>query len=53
MNSSVPTVSLKALRDHREMLIGILSENFATNVLEIDEFETRLTRAHEARSIAE
>jgi hypothetical protein len=45
--------SLIALRDRRQQVITLLSECYATDVLEIDELERRLDLAHGARTVAE
>ena len=45
--------SLLAVRDRRERVIGQLSEQFAADVLEVDELERRLDLAHSARTLAE
>lgn len=37
----------------RERTVKILSGCFATNVLEMEEFERRVTAAHQARSVQE
>jgi hypothetical protein len=42
-----------ALRDARERAIAILSDGFTHGALDLDEFETRLTRAHGAANVAE
>lgn len=43
--------SLVALRDRREEVIDWLTEQFAGDVLDIDEFEDRVDRAHRATAI--
>jgi hypothetical protein len=48
-----PPTNLIALRDAREQAIAQLSDAFANDVIEIDEFERRLTLAHRASSVAE
>jgi len=45
--------SLVALRSARDQTITILSDNFARDVIDMDEFERRLTLAHSAQSLAE
>lgn len=45
--------SLVALRDHREAVIGRLSEGYAQDLFDVDELERRLDVAHGARSVAE
>jgi hypothetical protein len=42
-----------ALRDARERAIAILTESFAHDAIDLDEFDQRLTRAHGAASVAE
>ncbi len=53
MADEAPPVNLVALRDARERVIAQLSDAFARDTLEIDEFERRLTLAHRADSIAQ
>ncbi|MCA9679467.1 MAG: DUF1707 and DUF2154 domain-containing protein [Kofleriaceae bacterium] len=48
-----PRLNLVAVRDRRDEIIAILSEQFASDVFEVDELERRLDLAHQARSIAE
>jgi uncharacterized protein DUF1707/cell wall-active antibiotic response 4TMS protein YvqF len=50
-DSSKPT--LVALHDERERVIARLSDGFARELLDIDEFERRLTVAHRAETVAE
>jgi hypothetical protein len=45
--------SLVAVRDRREQVIAQLSDAFARDLLEVDEFERRLGLAHRAEAIAE
>jgi hypothetical protein len=45
--------SLVALRDARERVIAQLSDAFARDHLDVDDFEGRLTRAQRAESLAE
>jgi len=45
--------SLVAIRDRREQVIARLGECYATGVLEVEELERRLDRAHGARTLAE
>jgi hypothetical protein len=44
--------SLIALRDRREQVIEQLSDRFATDALDVDEFERRIDLAHQATSVA-
>jgi hypothetical protein len=44
--------SLVALRARRERVIDALSNHFATDTLEMDEFEQRVDLAHQATSVA-
>lgn len=53
MKTLAPTESPVALRDHREKLIDDLSTHFATGAIDVDDFETRLTRVHDAKTMAE
>jgi len=46
-----PRRSVVGLPAQRERTIKILSDCFARNLLEMDEFERRITRAHQARSV--
>jgi hypothetical protein len=46
-------MALVSLRDARERAIARLSDAFARDELEMDEFERRLTLAHRAESVAE
>ncbi|HXX67491.1 MAG TPA: LiaF domain-containing protein [Polyangiaceae bacterium] len=48
-----PAPSLISLRDCREQAIARLSDAFANDVLDVEEFERRLTLAHRATSISE
>ncbi len=48
-----PTGHLLALRDAREQAIAQLSDAFAHDLIEVEEFERRLTLAHRADTIAE
>jgi hypothetical protein len=45
--------SLVALRDRREQVIALLSDAFARDLVDVDEFERRLAAAHSTESIAE
>lgn len=45
--------TLVALRSRREEVIELLSDNFANDVLDIDQFEERVGMAHRASSLAE
>jgi hypothetical protein len=51
--SESPPVSLVALRDRRAQVIAQLSDAFARDVLDMDEFERRLALAHRAESLIE
>jgi len=48
-----PTSNLVSLRTAREQAIAALSDAFAHDVIELDEFERRLTLAHRASSLSE
>ncbi len=48
-----PRDNLVAVRDRREQVIQTLTEQFAADVLEVDELDRRLDLAHRARSLAE
>ncbi len=48
-----PSTNLLALRDAREQAIAQLSDAFAHDLIEVDEFERRLTLAHRADTVAE
>lgn len=52
-SSSRPAAALVALRDVRERSISQLSDAFAHDQLEMDEFEKRLAIAHRSESTAE
>ena len=45
--------NLVALRDRRDQVIATLSEHFANDVLDIDEFDRRVDLAHQARAVVE
>jgi hypothetical protein len=45
-------VNLIALRDRREQVIAALTDHFAADVLDVDEFDARVDAAHQATSIA-
>ena len=45
--------SLVALRDRREQVIAQLSDGYATELLDVEELENRLDRAHAAATVAE
>ena len=45
--------SLVALRDRREQVIALLSDAFARDLLDVDEFERRLGLAHRAEAVVE
>jgi hypothetical protein len=49
----VPRENLIALRDRREAVIGALTEHFAKDVLDVDEYDRRIDLAHRARTLAE
>jgi hypothetical protein len=51
--ADIPTKSLVALRDRREQVIAALTEHFAADLFDVDEFDRRVDRAHLARSIAD
>jgi hypothetical protein len=53
MPDEKPKAPLAALRDAREKAIAELSDAFAHDLIEVDEFERRLTLAHRAGSLAE
>jgi len=44
-------VNLVALRDRREQVIAVLTDHFAADVLDVDEFDSRVDAAHSATSI--
>jgi hypothetical protein len=46
-------VPQSTLKQHREQIIVALCEHFAQDRLEVEEFETRLDRAHRATTLAE
>ena len=46
------SASLVALRDRREQVIEWLSDQFARDALELDEYERRIDLAHQATSVA-
>src|ERR1700679_1683544 len=48
-----PPTNLIALRDSREQAVAQLSDAFAHDLIEVDEFERRLTLAHRASSVSE
>lgn len=48
-----PRQNLIALRDRREEIIAALSEHFARDVLDLDEYDRRIDRAHQAMTVAE
>jgi hypothetical protein len=43
---------LVALRDRREAVIQILTDSFANDLLDVESFEERISRAHQATSVA-
>ena len=48
-----PGPNLVALRDAREQAIAQLSDAFAHNLIEVEEFERRVTLAHRSNSVAD
>lgn len=52
MTAPASSTALVAVRDRREAVIQRLSDGFATDLIDVDEFETRLSSAHAAQSIA-
>jgi len=52
MDVAPSSTALVAVRDRREAIIQRLSDSFATDLLDVDEFEARLSRAHAAQTIA-
>jgi hypothetical protein len=52
MDAAPSPTALIAVRDRREAVIQRLSDSFATDLLDVDEFEDRLSRAHAAHTIA-
>jgi len=53
-NEIVPArTNLIALRDRREAVIAALSDHFAHDVLDVDEFDRRVTLAHQAHALAD
>jgi len=53
MDATSSPTALVAVRDRREAVIQRLSDSFATDLIDVDEFETRLASAHSAHTIAE
>jgi hypothetical protein len=49
--ADAPPTSLVALRDRREQVIASLTEHFAADVLDVDEFDARIDAAHKATTI--
>ena len=47
------TTSLVALRDRREQVIATLTESFAHDLFDVDEFDRRIDLAHRATALAE
>jgi hypothetical protein len=45
--------ALVALRDRREQVIQILTDSFANDLVDVDAFDARLQRAHQATTVAE
>ena len=50
--SDDPKPALVALRDRREEVIRVLSDGYANDLLDVDQFEQRLERAHAATELA-
>jgi hypothetical protein len=50
--SATPKQSLVSLRQRRQEVIDRLTEDFARDLHDVDEFETRVDRAHQATSTA-
>ena len=50
MEDPAPT-NLVALRDRREQVVTSLTDHFAADVLDVDEFEARIDAAHQATTI--
>lgn len=48
-----PVTSLVALRDRREQVIATLTESFAHDLVDVDEFDRRIGLAHRATALAE
>jgi hypothetical protein len=48
-----PRDNLVAVRDRREQVIAILTDQFGKDVLDVDELDRRLDLVHRARSLAE
>ena len=48
-----PTTNLAALREAREQAIAQLSDAFAHDLIEVEEFERRVTLAHRASSLSQ
>jgi hypothetical protein len=51
-NDPVSPTALVALRDRREAVIQILTDSFANDLLDVEAFDERLARAHQATSVA-
>jgi hypothetical protein len=45
--------ALVALRDRREAVIQLLTDSFANDIVNLDEFDTRIGRAHAAATVAD
>src|ERR687892_2371364 len=45
------TVPLVAVRRRRQQVIDRLTEDFARDLLDVDEFDERVTRAHQASTV--
>src|SRR5262245_1483584 len=44
---------LVALRDRRDEVFQVLTDSFANDLIDVDEFDERLARAHQALKVAE
>ena len=53
MTEPVAPGALVAVRDRRDQVIATLSDSFANDLFDVDEFERRLDLAHRANSVAE
>jgi DUF1707 SHOCT-like domain len=51
--ADAPAGNLVALRDRREEVIALLTEGFTQDLLDVDELDTRLDRAHTAMTVAD
>jgi hypothetical protein len=52
MDAAPFQTALVAVRDRREAVIQRLSDSFAIDLIDVDEFETRLSEAHAAQTVA-